>query len=181
MHTVYELLGMCKKYRTNTEYTADRIFPAREIEILRLPTKHCEYNPIKMVWSQTKGYVASRNVTSTSLLNMRQLVLEAFDSSTPEYCRKVCEHVRRLEETTLEAEMAMDPMVERTIIEVDSSGDDDVVSDGEEEEETPPNLTNTKSDEDQMIQKVIWEHNKIYPRRKSDQYTGCALCMQGLL
>ena len=68
----------------------------------------------------------------------------------------------------------MDPIVERMIIEVDSSGDEDVVSDDEEEEETPPNLTNTKSDEDKMIQKVIREHNKIYPRRKSDQYTGCA-------
>ena len=65
------------------------------------------------------------------------------------------------------------------IIEVDSSGDEDVVSDDEEEEETPPNLTNTKSDEDKMIQKVIQEHNKIYPSRKSDQYTGCAC--QGLL
>ena len=171
MHTVYELLDMCKKYRTNTEY---RILAAREIEVLRLPTKYCEYNPIEIVWSQIKGYVASRNVTSTSLLNMRQLVLEAFDSSTPEYCRKVCEHVRRLKETTLEAEMAMDPMVERMIIEVDSSGDEDVVSDDEEEEQTPPNLTNTKSNEDQMIQKVIREHNKIYQRRKSDQYTGCA-------
>ena len=45
----------------------------------------------------------------------------------------------------------MDPIVERMIIEVDSSGDEDVVSD-DEEEETPPNLTNTKSDEDKMIQ-----------------------------
>ena len=170
MHTMYELLDMCKKYRTNTEYTVDRTFAAREIEVLRLPTKHCEYNPIEMVWSQIKGYVASRNVTSTSLLNMRQLVLEAFHSITPQYCRKVCEHVRRLEETTLEAEMAMDPIVERMIIEVDSSGDEDVISDDEEEEETPPNLTNTKSDEDKMIQKVIREH-KIYPRRKLDQYT----------
>ena len=91
---------MCKKYRTNTEYTVDRIFAEREIEVLRLPTKHCEYNPIEMVWSQIKGYAASRNVISTSLLNMRQLVLEAFDSITPQYFRKVCEHVRRLEETT---------------------------------------------------------------------------------
>ena len=49
------------------------------------------------------------------------------------------------------------------ILEVDSSGDDDVVSD--DEEETPPNLTNTKSDEDKMIQEVIREHNKIYPRK----------------
>ena len=87
---------MCKKYRTNTEYTVDMIFAAREIGVLRLPTKHCEYNPIEMVWSEIKGYiyVASRNATSTSLLNMRQLVLEAFDSITPEHCRKVCEHVR---------------------------------------------------------------------------------------
>ena len=32
------------------------------IDVLRLPTKHCEYNPVEMIWSQIKGYVASHNV-----------------------------------------------------------------------------------------------------------------------
>ena len=39
-------------------------------------------------------------------------------------------------------------------------------------EETPL-IANIKSNEDQLIQKIIREHDKLYPRRKSQQYTGC--------
>ena len=141
------------------------------IDVLRLPTKHCEYNPAEMIWSQIKGYVASHNVKLTSLIIMRQLVLEAFNSISPEYCQKVCDHVKHLEEVTIQAEMAMDPIVEQMIIKVGHSGDED--SDVELEE-TPPLIANTKSNEGQIIQKIIREHDKLYPRRKSQQYTGCA-------
>ena len=34
-------------------------------------------------------------------------------------------------------------------------------------EETSPLIANTKSNEDQIIQKIIREHDKLYPRRKS--------------
>ena len=82
LHTIHELLEFCKKHRA-TEYAVDKIFAQKEIDVLRLPTKNCEYNPIEMIWSQIKGYVASHNVKSTSLINMRQLVLEAFSSISP--------------------------------------------------------------------------------------------------
>ena len=41
-------------------------------------------------------------------------------------------------------------------------------------EETSPLIANTKCNEDEIIQKIIREHDKLYPRRKSQQYTGCA-------
>ena len=156
LHTIHELLEFCKKHRA-TEYAVDKIFAQKEIDVLRLPSKHCEYNPIEMVWSQIKSYVASHNVKSASLINMRQLVLEAFSSISLEYCQKVCDHVKHVE-------MAMDPIVEQMIIKVGYSSDED--SD-EELEETPHLIANTKSNEDQIIQKIIREHNKLYPRRKS--------------
>ena len=98
---------------------------------------------------------------------MRQLVLEAFNSISPEYCQKVCDHVKHLEEVTIQAEMAMDPIVEQMIIKVGYSSDVEL-------EETPPLIANIKSNEDQIIQKIIREHDKLYPRRKPQQYTGCA-------
>ena len=103
----------------------------------------------------------------TSLINMKQLVLEIFSSISPEYCQKVCDHVKHLEEVTIQAEMEMDPIVEQMIIKVGDSSDVEL-------EETPPLMANTKSNEDQIIQKIIREHDKLYPRRKSQQYTGCA-------
>ena len=126
-------------------------------------SKHCEYNPTEMIWSQIKGYVASHNVKWTSLINMRQLVLEAFSSISPQYCQKVCDHVKHLEEVTIQAEMAMVPIVEQMIVKVgDSSNEDSDV----ELEETPPLIANTKSNEDQIIQKIIREHDKLYPTKK---------------
>ena len=56
------------------------------------------------------------------------------------------------------------------IIKVGDSNDED--SDVELEE--MPLIANTKSNEDEIIQKIIREHDKLYPRRKSQQYTGCA-------
>ena len=81
----------------------------------QLPHEDITYNPIEMIWSQIKGYVASHNVKSTSLINMRQLVLEAFSSISPEYCPKVCDHVKHLEEVTMQAEMAIDPIVKQIL------------------------------------------------------------------
>ena len=115
LYIIHELLEFCKKHRA-TEYAVDKIFAQKEIDVLILPTKHCEYNPIEMIWSQIKGYVASHNVKWTSLINMRQLVLEAFRSISPEYCQKVCDHFKHLEEVKIQAEMAMDPLVEQMII-----------------------------------------------------------------
>ena len=78
---------------------------------------------------------------------MRQLVLEAFSSISPEYCQKVCDHVKHLEEVTIQAEMAMDSIVEQMIIKVGDSSDVEL-------EETPLFMANTKSNEDQIIQKL---------------------------
>ena len=159
------IVNFGNKHRA-TEYAVDKIFAQKEIDVLRLPTKHCEYKPIEMIWSQIKGFVASHNVKLTSLINMRQLVLEAFNSITPEYGQKVCDHVKHLEEVTIQAEMAIDPIVEQMIIKVGYSSDEhsDV-----ELEETPPLIANIKSNEDQIIQKIIRKHDKLYPRRKPQQ------------
>ena len=43
-------------------------------------------------------------------------MLEAFNSISPEYCQKVCDHVKHLEEVTIQAEMAMDPIFEQMTI-----------------------------------------------------------------
>ena len=53
--------------------------------------------------------------------------------------------------------MAMDPIVEQMIIEVGYSSDED--SDVELEE--TPLIANRKSNEDQIIQKIIREHDKL--------------------
>ncbi|XP_049274292.1 uncharacterized protein LOC125759487 [Rhipicephalus sanguineus] len=42
-------------------YRIDALAKAAGHDIVRLPPYHCEFNPVEMVWSQVKGYIAANN------------------------------------------------------------------------------------------------------------------------
>lgn len=47
--TIPELIELSKKHKKGAEYQVDKILssdPDKEIQVLRLPTKHCELNSI---------------------------------------------------------------------------------------------------------------------------------------
>ncbi|XP_049274291.1 uncharacterized protein LOC125759486 [Rhipicephalus sanguineus] len=46
-------------------YRIDAPAKAAGHDIVRLPHYHCEFNPIEMVWSQVKGYIAANNRSFT--------------------------------------------------------------------------------------------------------------------
>ncbi|XP_077485139.1 uncharacterized protein LOC144095228 [Amblyomma americanum] len=54
-------------------------------EVLILPPYHCEFNPIELVWSQVKGYIASRNKCFT-LAKVEKLLPEALASAVLSLC-----------------------------------------------------------------------------------------------
>jgi hypothetical protein len=39
-------------------YKTDKIANLHEHEGLRTPVRHCELNPIELIWAQVKGFVA---------------------------------------------------------------------------------------------------------------------------
>jgi transposase len=45
------------------KYVVDHILASYGHTVLRLPPYHPDLNPIEMIWSQVKEWVASRNVT----------------------------------------------------------------------------------------------------------------------
>ncbi|PSN34388.1 hypothetical protein C0J52_22266 [Blattella germanica] len=47
--------------------------------VLRLPTYHCELNPIELIWAQVKGYVARNNKTF-NIKDVKRLPVEAVQS-----------------------------------------------------------------------------------------------------
>ncbi|CAC5386354.1 unnamed protein product [Mytilus coruscus] len=56
-----ELLDLVKQKKPQPRYIIDDLASANGHEILRTPPYHCELNPIEMVWSYLKGYVARHN------------------------------------------------------------------------------------------------------------------------
>ncbi|XP_037505681.1 uncharacterized protein LOC119382013 [Rhipicephalus sanguineus] len=78
--------------------------------IVRLPPFHCEFNPIEMVWSQVKGYIAANN-RSFTLAGIEELLDEAIALVTPENWARHCAHVVRLEQEDWE----QDGVIESTL------------------------------------------------------------------
>lgn len=62
-------------------YRVDEMARAAGHTIIRLPPYHCELNPIELVWSQVKRYVATHN-TTYKMEDVKRLVFEAFQKIT---------------------------------------------------------------------------------------------------
>ena len=58
-------------------YVIDEIAKAAGLEVVRLPTYHCELNPIEMVWAQVKGYIIVHN-TKFTLTHVKELRFAGF-------------------------------------------------------------------------------------------------------
>lgn len=84
-------------------------------DIVRLPPYHCEFNPIEMVWSQVKGYIAANN-TSFTLAEVERLLNEAIALVTRENWVRDCAHVERLEKEAWERDGAIDTRIDNVVI-----------------------------------------------------------------
>lgn len=78
-------------------YCVDVLEKAADHDIVRLPPYHCEFNPIEVIWSQVKGYVAA-NTTTFTLAGIEKLVPESTDLVTPDNWLRACAHVKKIEE-----------------------------------------------------------------------------------
>ena len=49
--------------KTPVVYKTDKIANLHGHEVLRTLVRHCELNPIELIWAQVKGFVAKNNTT----------------------------------------------------------------------------------------------------------------------
>lgn len=96
-------------------YKIDCLAASLGHSVLRLPPYHCELNPIEMVWSQVKGYVAAQNKTF-KLNEVERLCYEAISRVTPENWRNYDSHVQKTEGRMWELDGMIDENVESLII-----------------------------------------------------------------
>ena len=54
-------------------FKTDKIANLHGHEVLRTPVRHCELNPIELIWVQVKGFVAENN-TTFRLKDVKELV-----------------------------------------------------------------------------------------------------------
>lgn len=95
-------------------YRIDALANVAGHDIVRIPPYHCEFNPIEMVWSQVKGYIAANNRLFT-LAGVEELLDKAIALVTPENWARDCAHVR-LEEEAWEQDGAIESRLDNIII-----------------------------------------------------------------
>ena len=115
-----------KQYKSDPRYRIDQLFREAGHTVLRLPPYHCDLNPIELIWSQLKGYVAANNVTF-KLPDVQQLAEGAFKTITAERWRSVCEHVKKIETDYWTRDNLCESEIEKCVInlEEDSSSEED--------------------------------------------------------
>jgi transposase len=91
-------------------------------KVLFLPVHHPELNPIELVWATAKNYCGAVFSNRTSFQDQRQHLIESLNRDiTPEYCAKLYEHVRQIENKYWDADLAIDD-------EIESAQDDNYLS-----------------------------------------------------
>ena len=92
-----ELYNLIKAHKPQPIYKIDCIIREHGHEILRLPPYHCELNPIELIWSQIKGYVARQKYV-LKLKPVVKLVEDAIAQISTFDWKRACEHTAKIEE-----------------------------------------------------------------------------------
>ncbi|XP_075750770.1 uncharacterized protein LOC142817598 [Rhipicephalus microplus] len=107
-----ELLELSQKVNTpSIVYRIDTLAATHGHEVLRVPPYHCEFNPIELVWSQVKEYIAARN-TGFTLAEVEKLLPKALASVKQEMWQNCCAHVEQVEAESWERDMIVDSEIE---------------------------------------------------------------------
>ncbi|KAG8240405.1 hypothetical protein J437_LFUL002548 [Ladona fulva] len=77
-----------------TTYEVDKMAKEKNIILRRLPRYHCKLNPIELVWSQLKRYIAVHNI-SFHVKEMQSLIEKAFEVIATDNWASYCQHVQK--------------------------------------------------------------------------------------
>ncbi|CAF1541003.1 unnamed protein product [Didymodactylos carnosus] len=104
------------------------------VEIIQLPVRHCQLNPIELAWAGLKDYVRDKN-TRFRIRDVENLTMEWCVALGPEVAGGYFEKVKEYEEMFKWADEMIETDVEPGIDEEDSEGEttDDGLSEDNEE------------------------------------------------
>ncbi|CAF1086571.1 unnamed protein product [Didymodactylos carnosus] len=122
--TKAELLDVAYKNLPPKEYMADKAAMKHNVQLVRIPVKHCALNRIELVWASLKNFVCSNNVRF-SLNDVEQLTKEFLSSIDPNHVKPYFDHVKKHEEIFKAADKIAEEM-ENDLIDEDE-GEDNMV------------------------------------------------------
>lgn len=128
--TKAELYNIVKRNKPPVQYVTNYLAEKYGHMVLRTPVRHCELNPIELIWGKVKSYVANNN-TSFRIKDVEKLVNTALDNVTRADWESRTRHVISIEERmrTLDGIVDVQPVVialSDTEQDSDSNSDTDV-------------------------------------------------------
>ena len=131
--TIPILLDKVKQLPDTTVYKLEKAAEDAGHKVLWLPPKHCDLNPIELIWAQVKDWVAKHN-TTYKMADVKALTEQAFTTITPDAWRKACLHCEKVEAEWWTAEN-LQPAMPPVVINIDDleENDEERFSDIEEE------------------------------------------------
>ncbi|CAF1231706.1 unnamed protein product [Didymodactylos carnosus] len=126
-----ELLYLIHQNAPAKQYKSYEVAKVYNVEIIRLPVKHCSLNAIELAWSGLKNYVRENN-TSFSLKRVEELMKEFCGALGPEEASGYYHHVQKCEDAFKQADAWVESELEPNIT---GEENDEETSDSEISEE----------------------------------------------
>ncbi|CAF4594565.1 unnamed protein product [Rotaria sp. Silwood2] len=126
-----ELLEIASVNRPMKRYKVNEIAMEFNVEIVRLPVRHCCLNPIELCWANLKEYVRKGN-TRFQLTDVRELAAQFIASYDGDTATKVIKRTQEIENKFKIADRHMEENIEPMLDDEESSEESDVVSSDDE-------------------------------------------------
>lgn len=132
--TKVQLYELIKRNKPPIRYITDELAEYSGHKVLRTPVRHCELNPIELIWATIKYFVAKRNNTFR-MANVKALVLQAIESVTANDWDKAVQHTMEIEKKFWEVDSVIGD-IEPVIIDLENheSDDEDFTDDDSDDE-----------------------------------------------
>ena len=119
--TKAQLYDVIKQHKITPRYVTDDVAEENGHFVLRTPVRHCELNPIELIWAQVKGHVA-RNNTTFKMRDVKALVHEGMDMVTKANWEKCVKHTIEIEQKIWRNE-GLQCAIEPVVIDLDETED----------------------------------------------------------
>ncbi|XP_050350413.1 uncharacterized protein LOC126773506 [Nymphalis io] len=135
---IYDII--CQDKERYTKFSVDKVLAEHGHIVLRLPTYHPDFKPIKNIWPQLKGYIAARNV-DMNLTTIKKILTEKINMIGAEEWKKVCDHAIKCENEYQRIQHDLDNYTDRLVINTaDSDNEIDLMESTDSEREGIENL-----------------------------------------
>lgn len=86
-----------KNYR-GEKYFLDAHLKSLQVEVVRMPPYHCDFNPIEKCWSFRKQFVAAKNQSKSTLADLTLWWEQSRQEMTLDHIQKLFERVIKIED-----------------------------------------------------------------------------------